>query len=179
MAPRDMVSEEHDGEDGDHARALAKPRTSSRAEWDRRVVSHIPSRDWCRNCVARREIERRHQRHARHEDECPLVRVDYVYLLEDATPVLVAKDNRTGVVFAFPVESKGPADPRAVAKLVEWVDARGATQVTIRSDGEPAVMEEAVAVRDARRTVAVTNSKTSAPGDHAGNKSWWKEWSEH
>ena len=45
----------------------------------------------------------------------------------------------------------------------------GSTQIAIRSDGEPAVMQVAAAVRDARRAGSVTTLETSAPGDHAGN----------
>ena len=35
-----------------------------------------------------------------HDDQYPLVCIDYVYLSGDATPMLVAKDRRTGMVFA-------------------------------------------------------------------------------
>ena len=82
--------------------------------------------------------------------------------------MLVAKDRRTGMVFAFSVERKGSADPHA-AELAQWVDVLGSTQVTIRSDGEPAVMQVASAVRDARRAGSVSTLETCAPGDHAGN----------
>ena len=41
--------------------------------------------------------------------------------------------------------------------------------MVIRSDGEPAVMQVAAAVRDARRARSGTTLETSAPGDHAGN----------
>ena len=102
-------------------------------------MSHMPFRDWCRHCVAGRCVERRHQKHPGHDDQYPLVYIDYGYLSGDATPMLVAKDLRTGMVFA-PVEREGAADPHAVEK---------STQVTIRRDGEPAVLQVAAAVRDA------------------------------
>ena len=41
--------------------------------------------------------------------------------------------------------------------------------MTIRSDGEPAVMQVVAAARDARRAGSVTTLEASAPGDHAGN----------
>ena len=88
------------------------------------------------------------------------------YLSGDATPMLVAKGRRTGMAFALPVERKGAADPHAVGKLAAWVDVLGSTQVTTRSDGEPAVMQAAAAVRVARRAGSVTTLDT---GDHAGN----------
>ena len=133
---------------------------------------------WCRTCRSEigadivwpgRGLERRHQRHPGHDDQYPLVCIDYGYLSGDATPMLVAKDRRTGMVFALPVERKGAADPHAVEQLAAWVDMLGSSQVAIRSDGEPAVMQVAAAVRDARRAGSVTTLETSAPGDHAGN----------
>ena len=91
------------------------------------------------------------------------------YLSGDATTMLVAKDRRTVMVFALLVERKGAVDPHAVEKLAEWVDVLGSTQVTLRSDGEPALIQVAAAVRVARRAGSVTTLESSAPGDYAGN----------
>ena len=143
--------------------------TPSKADWERHVVSHMPFRDWCRHCVVGRSLERRHQRHPGHDDQYPLVCIDYGYLSGVVTPMLVAKDRRTGMVFALSDERKGAADPHTVEQLAAWVDMLGSSQVAIRSDGEPAVMQVAAAVRDARRAGSVTTLETSAPGDHAGN----------
>ena len=115
-----MDCESDGGEDGERVRLLPKPRTPSKAEWERHVVSHMPFRDWCRHCVAGRGLERRHQRHPGHDDQYPLVCIDYGYLSGDATPMLVAKDRRTGMAFALPVERKGAADPHAVEQLAAW-----------------------------------------------------------
>ena len=51
-----------------------------------------------------------------------------------ATPMLVAKDRRTGMVFALTVERKGAADPHAVEQLAAWVDMLESSQMAIRSD---------------------------------------------
>ena len=47
---------------GEEARAKpsAPPRSPSKMEWEKHVVSHIPFRSWRRQCVAGRWIERRH-----------------------------------------------------------------------------------------------------------------------
>ena len=74
--------------------------------------------------------------------------------------LLFAQGRRIGMVVALLVEREGAADPHAVEKLAK---------VTIRSDGEPAVMQVAAAVRYARRAGSVTTLDTSALGDHAGN----------
>ena len=150
------------------ARTLTNPRTPSKAERDRHVVSHIPFRDWCRHCVAGRGAERWHQKHPAHADEHPLVCTDCGSLSGDAAPILVAKDRRTGTISALLVERNGAADPRAVEKLAEWVDARGPPQVITRSDGDPAVMLVAAAVRDASRTEARTTLETST------NRLFWE-----
>ena len=104
----------------------------------------------------------------RHDDQYPLMCIEYGYLSGDATLTMVAKDRRTGMVFALSVERKGAANPHALEKLAEWVDVLGSTQVTIRSDVETAVMQVTAAVRDARRTGSVTTLETSAPGDPVG-----------
>ena len=58
--PQSMDCECAGGEDGERTRLLSKPRTPSKAEWERHSVSDIPFRDWCRHCVAGKE--RRHQK---------------------------------------------------------------------------------------------------------------------
>ena len=109
-----MDCESDGGEDGERVRMLPKPRTPSKAEWERHVVSHMPFRDWCRHCVAGRGLEHRHQRHPGHDDQHWLW-IDYGYLSGDATPMLVAKGRQTGMVFALPVDRTGAADPHAVS----------------------------------------------------------------
>ena len=93
-----------------------------------------------------------------HDDPILIVCIDHGYPRKDATPMLVAKDRRTGMVFALSVEKKGAADPHAVEKLGEWVDALGSTQVTTSRDGEPAVTQVG-----ARRAESVITLETSAP----------------
>ena len=146
--PRNMECDSDGGEDGERARLWSKPPAPSKAEWERHVVSHMPLGDWCRHCVAGKA--------SRANDQFPPVCIDCCYLSGDATPMLVAK---------LTVERKEAADPRAVEKLAVWVD----VLVTMRRDGEPAVMQVATAVRNARGAGSVTASETSAPGDHAGN----------
>ena len=153
-----------------NAQPLPAPRSPSKAEWDKHVISHIPFRSWCRHCVAGRGIERRHLgRKDVEPDRQPYISIDYGYMAGDATPTLVAKDRMSGMIFAMAVERKGAADPHAVVKLTEWVDALGSTKVSIRSDGEPAIKQVAAAVRDGRREGAITTLENSPPGDHASN----------
>ena len=159
-------------EDGEQPRAkpLMAPRSPTKEEWEKHSVSHIPFRSWCPHCVAGRGLERRHHRGSgADQDNQPYVSLDYGYLAGDATPILVAKDRWSGMVFAMAVERKGAADPHAVIKLTEWIDALGSMKVAIRSDGEPAIKQVAAAVRDSRREGTVTTLENSPPGDHASN----------
>ena len=159
------VMEERDGE---RVRLLRRPRTPTKLEWERHVVSQMPFRDCCSHCVAGRGLERRHQ-HPGHDDQYPLVCIVGGHLSLDVTPMLVVQDRRTGMVFALPVERKGAADPHAGEKLAEWVVVLRSTQVTMRSDGDPAVMHVAATVRGGRRELSVTTLETSAPSDHGRN----------
>ena len=99
--PQNMNYEGDGEEEGERARLSSTPRTPSKAEWDRHVVSHMPFRDWCRHCVAGRGLERQHQRHPGHDDQFPLVCIDHGSLIEDATTMMVVGDRRTGMVFAL------------------------------------------------------------------------------
>ena len=104
-------------------RVLAAPRTPSRAEREAHEVSHVPFRSWCRFCVMGRALERRHEaRPADHADDRPKVFADYGYLSGESTPLLVAKDRRTGLVFAMAVSRKGGGDPHAARALAKWID---------------------------------------------------------
>ena len=57
------------------------------------------------------------------------------------------------------------ADPHAVEKVAEWVDALGSTQATTRSDGEPAVLQVAA---------AVGGCKKGRIRNHLGNICAWR-----
>ena len=161
----DMDCEGYGGEDGERVRLLRRPRTPTKLEWERHVVSQMPFRDCCSQCVAGRGLERRHQ-HPGHDDQYPLVCIVGGHLSGDVTRMLVVKDRQTEMVFPLPVERKGAADPYAGEKLAEWVDVLRSTQVMMRSDGEPDKMQVAATVSVGRITLAVTTLETSAPSDH-------------
>ena len=61
-AAEDMGRNGEEFRSGEEARAKpsAAPRSTSKMEWEKHVVSHIQFRSWCRHCVAGRSIERRH-----------------------------------------------------------------------------------------------------------------------
>ena len=79
-------------------------RHGAREEHD---VSHVPYRPWCRFCVTGRGLERRHlTQSGDRDDDRPNVFAVYGYLSGDSTPLLVAKDRRTGMTFAAAVSDE-------------------------------------------------------------------------
>ena len=89
------------------ARVLAAPRTPTETEREEHDVSHVPYRPWCRFCVMGGGLEKRHlTQSGDRDDDRPRVFADYGYLSGDSTPLLVAKDRRTGMTFAAAVSMK-------------------------------------------------------------------------
>ena len=61
-----------------------------------------------------RGLERRHLTlSSERDDDRPKVFADYRYLSGDSTPLLVAKERRTGMTFAAAVSMKGGGDTHA------------------------------------------------------------------
>ena len=56
------------------------------------------------------------------DDDRSRVFADYGYFSGDSTPLLVAKDRRTGMTFAAAVSMKGGGDPRVARLLAKWID---------------------------------------------------------
>ena len=130
-------------------RVLAAPRTPTKAEREEHDVSHVPYRPWCRFCVMGRRLERRHlTQSGDRDDDRPRVFADYGYLSGDSTPLLVAKDTRTGMTFAAAVSTKGGGDPHAARFLAKWIDGLGCQEVTVRTDGESSVCVNSSVVFD-------------------------------
>ena len=151
------------------ARVLA-PRTPTKAEREEHGVSHVPYRPWCRSCVMGRGLERRHlTQSGDRDDDRPRVFADYGCLSGHSTPLLVAKDRRTGMTFAAAVSMIGGGDPHAARLLAKWIDGLGCQEVTVRSDGESSICELIRRVRELRAEGTTTVDEISPPGDSAGN----------
>ena len=92
-----------------------------------------------------RGLERRHLTQSGDRDDGrPRVFADYGYLSGDSTPLLVAKDRRTGMTFAAAVSMKGGGDPHAARWLAKWIDGLGCQEVTVRTDGNRASVSSSV-----------------------------------
>ena len=107
------------------ARVLALPRTPTKTEREEHDVSHVLHRPWCRFCVMGRGLERRHlTQSGDHDDGRPRVFADGYLSSGDATPLLVAKDRRTGMTFAAAVLMKRGGDPSA-CEMDRWIEVPG------------------------------------------------------
>ena len=91
-----------------------------------------------------------------------------------ATPMLVAKDRQTGMVFALLVERNGAADPHAVEKLDEWVDMLGHRWP--RAAMEPAVMQVTVTTLE---DICKPGRITLEPGLAGSAGDWWVAWTRY
>ena len=143
-------------------RVLAAPRTAAKAEREEHDVTHVPYRLWCRFCVMGRGLESGDR-----DGDRARVFADYGYLSGDSTPLLIAKDRRTGMTFAAPVPMKGGGDPHAARLLAKWIDGLGCREVTVRTDGEPSICELIRRVRELRAEAMTTVDEVSPPGDSA------------
>ena len=103
------------------------------------------------------------------DDDRPRLFADYGYFSGDSTPLLVAKDRRTGMMFAAAVSMKGGGDPHAARLLAKWIDGLGCQEVSVRTDGEPSICELISRVRELRAEGTTTVDEISPPGDSASN----------
>jgi len=117
-----------------------------------------------------RGLERRHERGARGEsDSRPYIFADHGYLSGDSTPLLVAKDRTSEMVFAAAVSRKGASDLHVARMLAKWIDSLGSPTVTLRTDGEPSIREVARRAQELRTDGSTTVLEITSPGDSAGN----------
>ena len=148
-------------------RALAAPRTAAKAEREEHDVTHVSYRLWCRFCVMGRGLERRQLTQSGDRDgDRPRVFADYGYLSGDSTPLLIARDRRTGMTFAAAVPMKGGGDPLHVWSRngsMGWGAGKSLSEQT------ESICELIRRVRELRAEGTTTVDEVSPPGDSAGN----------
>eukprot|EP00971_Amphidinium_carterae_P172341 3416451-Amphidinium_carterae.1 len=135
------------------ARMRPLPQGPSRREKEMHEASgHIPYRSWCSACVRGKGHQDSHRREKTGDgrEKRATLGIDYAYFesRESATeaegspaPVLVGRDNATRMTLAEVVPSNGIQYAYSIQILVDWVRLIGHSEVTIKSDGEPAIME--------------------------------------
>ena len=160
-----------DGKDDDELRAgdeeesaevpksLPNPYQPTRSEYLDHCTTHFPFRAWCRHCLEGRGREFGHSGDNGWKDAraAAVVSFDYAFLSdsgdvttedeftaagEGAAKVLVIRDSRSKSLFAHIVPVKGVDDRGfAVQALVDDIKWLGYTDVTLKSDNEPAIVK--------------------------------------
>ena len=123
------------------------PGNPTEHERELHCATHIPYRAWCPICVKAKGKEEPHRSQRKKEASCkPTISLDYKSFgqeidFEDKATAVVGKDEKTKIKFAHICETKGSSDLWAVEKLGADLDRLGYTDVILKSDGEPAIIQ--------------------------------------
>ena len=159
-----------EAEDAAPKRTVPDPGRPSQLEVEEHEVDHYPFRSWCEECVKGRGTGEPHrsvagERHAvfafdylyltKGVSGLEVVEHNAVGEGKEASDsannedapkkrcvkVLVAKDSKSGAIFAHVVPQKGlDADGYAVARIVEDIKWLGYAKLLVKSDNEPAIV---------------------------------------
>ena len=129
-------------------REVRDPGCPTVEERERHNKTHVPARPWCPVCVEAKGIEDPHYKAGKdREYEMPLISIDYKSFGQSAPgegekgTALIIKDRDTKVIYAHLVEEKGVGDEWIVKRLIDDIESLGYTDVIIKGDGEPAIVQ--------------------------------------
>ncbi len=174
-AERDARGNEEESEEAVRRKVRETEAVPSEREVEEHNVDHAVFRKWCPHCLKGRAEAYGRRAVSRDKTEAPRVSVDYVHMAseqdkeeEKGMPALVMKDQRTRLVTARVVPSKG-LDAYAVGRLKKDVEQLGHRRIVTKSDNEPAILALKEAVR---RESDVEIAVEEVPvGDHQANGS--------
>ena len=143
------------------------------------AVIHLPYRSWCDHCVRGKAKERGHFRADREEEEdlstkLPMVCMDYCFYSKGETDaergpaILVVRDRGTKATCGHMVREKGIGDGWIVDRVVEDIENMGHSEITLKTDQEPAIRDLQRAVKEKRapyKTI-LENSPVEASGSN-------------
>ena len=122
-------------------------------ELEEHNATHLPHRSWCPVCMKARGREDAHKK-GQIKGEKPIVSMDYKTFGEnpgdDKITMIIMKDESTGCIAAHVCQSKGATDQWVVDRLCDDVELFGHTEVILKSDGEPAIVQVQSAIKDKR-----------------------------
>lgn len=137
---------------GSQVKAPSAPSEEERA---RHNLTHLPTADWCEHCV---KGKGREMAHRITRSDRAVVQIDYSYLKADgsyeettedpANVVVTIVDRGTGLYSAFSVPAKNFEKEYLVKSMKAFVSQLGHIKVTIRSDGEPSILQLNHELRD-------------------------------
>ena len=143
-----------------------RPDAPTKQELEEHLPTHLPYRSWCPDCLAGRGISRRHAAVGGDREKLGVtISIDYCFMSpeeaeQDTTPILIMYDDNLEAIWAILVQAKG-AVPFVVSWCVETLDVAGYsnTEITIKSDQEPAILSLKAAIAANRAgTTAIIDS---------------------
>ena len=119
------------GEEAVRAMARRTEPVPSQREVEEHNLDHGVFRSWCPHCVKGRAESYGHVKKVQNEGDVPTIGIDYMYMHseqekeeEKGMPIIVAKDNKTKMIMARVVPSKG-LDSYAVETVKRMVERLG------------------------------------------------------
>ena len=144
-------------EEARSARKVRVPRTPTQAEINDHLPLHLPYREWCPHCVDGGASGMTHKTDKeKGEPIGNTICMDYTFpsdrdAEEDANPILIMYDCRTRALWCIPTDHKG-----AIPWVTKWAVDKleeagyGGADITIKTDGEPAILDLKKAIAAAR-----------------------------
>ena len=131
------------------------PMCPSREERDQHYPVHLPYRNWCPACVQARGREDDHKKDKkRSEETVPTIVMDYKSFGQDDDDknltALILRDKKTTTTKGHICDCKGMEDKWIVKKILEDIDEMGYTEIILKTDGEPALVQVATEVKKKR-----------------------------
>ena len=131
------------------------PGAPTHEERERHNASHLPYRSWCDVCVQARGKEDPHKTNkATTEEAIPTIVMDYKTFGQDekdeSLTSIVVRDKRTTTTAGHICECKGTDDKWIVNKIVQDIDEMGYTDIILKTDGEPAIVQLAMEIKKRR-----------------------------
>ena len=158
--------EEGDSEDGEDdficqpceeapVSVAKSPCAPTHEDRERHNASHLPYRSWCDVCVQARGKEDPNKKvKAKTEEAVPTIVMDYKTFGqndedENLTSIII-RDKRTTTTAGHICECKGTDDNWVVNKIVKDIEEMGYTDIILKTDGEPAIVQLATEVKNRR-----------------------------
>ena len=140
-------------------RVAKDPGAPTEADIEEHNATHLPHRSWCPICVKARGKEDAH-RAVKDKGDKAVVAMDYKTFGEDGDEddkitAIVAKDEVSGSIAAHVCIQKGAQDRWVVDRICDDIDLFGHTDIILKGDGEPALvqLQNAIKAKRAHSTI--------------------------
>ena len=137
-------------------KVVRDPGCPSKEEMERHYMTHMPFRSWCPICIQGKAKENPHYRDkVRKQGDKPVVGLDYKSFgqslkEDDKRTSIVLRDKFSITTRAHVVRCKGTEDAFVVDQLVRDIDEMGHTEIILKGDGEPALVQVMEAIKRRR-----------------------------